>query len=883
MKKIFMPFLLMSFLFLLLNDKIIVYAGKNNLKYFSVNNSDTLSYDVVIDDEIVEFNNEIYIRFVLNEETTNYAVSLINASFISLERIIERDESIDVYVSNNHEPGEHSFEINVQYENGLSFTQPIYIYSDGVRDCVSPSCIEESRYIYFCNFIATQEELVILGRADESEGMTYTTNYYETMKKYEDFIYKNDDISCVATRVIDNIDGKLKITGKVQWLDSANNLQPLKNNYVHLYDADVFVDDSYGYTKTDDNGEFTFVINNSKWLENGGLDLYIMLYATNEASFVTNSWMQCSYTSPIFDNVSDNSLMNYDIIIKPEASNRAKSFEISQMMYYSQKYVKEMSDVSLPAIKVLYPNKSSGCYYKSFPRLICIDQRAYSDWDVGMHEYGHYVDDYFYFSSLVGGEHWFNTDLACEYNKRKGLKLAYSEALATYIGISAQLYFNLISTGIPTVGDYSYSSYNGATWNGLDNGFGESDEGSIFGLLLTLADNITDRSYDKVSLGFKEIWNILDSKKRTNVSDLIGAIINEYPELTNEIGLLLEKFGFAPLGMTSSTTLDLRNANNTFSWDANRTHLNTVSELDKYSLKFYSNSLGEAYQIDNITSKNYTLTKSDLNSILALNGNMIYWQVIGYNTRDFLTGPYNSSLKQLAKPSATNIYLDNNYSSSLSEAETMWYRFVVPKTGTYEFKTVGSGDTYGELFTSIVADRSILNRLENGYDNDSGNEHNFKIEYDLEYMQVVYLRVRGFNYNEVDEFTLSVICTHHKHKFEYEQVDFQYHILRCHCGKTSGVLSKHILDGTYIDPIGNGRYKPCVHCGAAIDTWIGGIYPVLNSNNQVIYVEYEKCIDDTVISTMNMKLQYDHVVLKTVQYSLNVKSKRLDETIILTA
>ena len=121
MKKVFILFLMMLSLVPFLNEKIDVSAKENSLKHSSVNSSNALSYDVIIEDKIVNFNSEIYISFVLNDEATNYAVSLINASFIPLERIIEQDEVIDVYVSNNHEPGEHTFDINVQDENGLSF------------------------------------------------------------------------------------------------------------------------------------------------------------------------------------------------------------------------------------------------------------------------------------------------------------------------------------------------------------------------------------------------------------------------------------------------------------------------------------------------------------------------------------------------------------------------------------------------------------------------------------------------------------------------------------------------------------------------------------------------------------------------------------------
>lgn len=376
MKKAFTLFLLMFALFPLFNGESYVSAKEYNEKYYSVNASNSLAYDVVIEDPIVEYNNEIYISFVLNNESTNYAVSLINASFMPLERIIEQDESIDVYVSNNHDAGEHSFDISVQDQNGLSFTQTIYIYSDGVRDCVSSSCIEESKDIYFCNFMATEEELYILGRLEDAEITTYTTTYHETLKKYEDFIYKNGDISCVATREIDDVDGKLKITGKIQWRDYYNNLQPLKNNFVYLYDDDVLIDDFYGSVKTDDYGEFTFLIDNDTWLENGGLDLFITVYAKNDATKVTNNIWSYTYTSPVFNDVSDNSLMNYDLIIETGTSNRANSFEISQMMYYSQEYVKEMSETTIPSINVIYPNSSSVCYYNWFG-YICMDQGAY--------------------------------------------------------------------------------------------------------------------------------------------------------------------------------------------------------------------------------------------------------------------------------------------------------------------------------------------------------------------------------------------------------------------------------------------------------------------------------------------------------------------------
>lgn len=84
-----------------------------------------------------------------------------------------------------------------------------------------------------------------------------------------------------------------------------------------------------------------------------------------------------------------------------------------------------------------------------------------------------------------------------------------------------------------------------------------------------------------------------------------------------------------------------------------------------------------------------------------------------------------------------------------------------------------------------------------------------------------------------------IVFGNEQHLYEYKVVDSQYHILKCNCGATTGNKIRHTIDTTYVDPKGNGRYKPCVFCGAAIDTWEGGMYPGLLSD-QIIYVLYEQ-------------------------------------------
>ena len=885
MKKlvIIIMFILVFLLPLFLNEesKTIITANANENKM--LNESNTFSYDVTVENSIVPYGNEIHISFTLNNEASNQEVSVINSSFTLLDRIITDDDEIDVYVTNNHTAGEYFFEVEAEDENDISFTQSIYIYSDGIRDCVSTSCIEDAKDIYFCNFVATQEQLTLLNKIEQVDNMVYTTSYYETINTYEDFVYKDGDIECIATKEAAAIDGLLSITGTIQWIDNNGNLHPLVNNVVYLCDSEIFVFEVCGFAKTNEFGEFSFTISNQTLLENGGRDLYVAIYPQNDAAYVESENNNYIYTTPIFDNVADNTLMNYDIIINCGESTRANAYQIAQMMHYSQVYIHDMSYELLPAIEILYPNIKDRCFFCDDPVCIVMDKRAYYSWDVGMHEYGHYVDYYFNLSYLQDGPHWFGKDLSYHYGKVKGLRLAYTEALATYLSISAQFYLNLGTTGIPTVGNYSYNAYNGVNANGLNYGYGESDEGSIFGLLLTLADSV-DRTYDDVALGYDVLWEILDAKKRDNISELLTDIVNQYPNFKNELGLLFERFGFAPLNATASVDiLDTSNYNNILSWNHNRVHVTeTASELDQYSLVFYAEDylarLDDPtcmYQIDNITTTSYTLTANDFNSILSLSGDVVYWQVLGYNTKGPDTGPYNSSLKEISKITG-ELELDDGLDGSVGVLESVWYKFTAPALSKYAFFTTGNCDTYGELFPAMVPDNTFTNKYSG--DDNSGDGYNFRIVYSLTPGQVVYLRVSRLPDSETDDFTL---CVQHVHEYVYRSVNARFHILKCHCGATSGSNEAHVINGSYSPPDGNTRYKPCIGCGEMIDTWAGGVFPIIK-NNVIAYVTYQnRLIGDELLDLTITETNMSAMVINGAKYSANGSYMLLDGTAVL--
>lgn len=91
-----------------------------------------------------------------------------------------------------------------------------------------------------------------------------------------------------------------------------------------------------------------------------------------------------------------------------------------------------------------------------------------------------------------------------------------------------------------------------------------------------------------------------------------------------------------------------------------------------------------------------------------------------------------------------------SYSNSISADDAKWYVFIPQSTGTYIFETTGNYDTYGELYLGNYPTTRTT------YNDDDGANRNFRISYDLEGGQPVFLRVRGYSWRAVS-YSISVV------------------------------------------------------------------------------------------------------------------------------
>lgn len=707
----------------------------------------------------------------------------------------------------------------------------VYIYSDGIHDCIASTSFDEARSRYYSNYIASEEDLILLGREEVPENYTYTKTRYQAEADYASITYSGGDIETDYTIRSVDLSGQIRVKGSAVWYDENNNSHPLQGVYLELLDDDFFWNECCDYGYTDENGCFSFLIDNQTFFGLGGRDLFITLYSETKAVFVQSFWWgEYLYETPLFSNVRNNSEIEYTIEIHSGASDRANAFEICQAENIPYNYVKSMSNVNMPIIPIYYPAfNSESCYFYGglLLRYIAIGKNYYRDWDCLNHEYGHYICKYFSLCDMsVGGDHYINEDLINSKGKINGMKLAMSEGLATYLGTASQMFYSNV-VNVPRVGDERYFSINGvdADFGLIHYGsqssepFGEGNESSVTSVLIKLLDDVSGRNYDIVTIGHQNMWNIINSNNHWCISSLITDILSEYAYLESDIGAILEAENFSPTLTDTFSTLST-NPNSdcwTFSWN------NTSPAVGNSNMfNLYLNSSDSNYSVLNISSNSYTFTNSEKNNILALPGQTIDWHVVGYNTSTQTTGGYPSSTLTVNKPITTTINSGSIYSSYISQGETNWYKFIAPSTTTYTFETTGSTDTYGEIFPSLVIDGSSTGLL---VSDDNGGEYtNFKISTQLTTGQTIYLRVRGFSNYTVGSYSLSVSYPHvHNYCDHYQQYSTLKHKAYCSCGDY--ILESHISNGNYYY-IGAHRYTNCAFCGQQIDLNTGG--PIIN-------------------------------------------------------
>lgn len=774
----------------------------------------SVAINCILDEECVE-TGDSFIATLTCDSIDNLRVKNTSTNLFDVD-ITYVNNSFSIIFENMGYSGEYVITLESETNNTYSDVASFYVYSDGENDCGSFNCIEEAKYLYYLNYMAPYDELIILGVEEAPLNYLFDMETYELTDELLDFVFNTGGgtITC-ARNTNQNNNDKIVICGTAQWYDSNNILHTLKDNKINIYGwyptLPYIINES---VYTDENGYFSKSITNLNYLGVPNLNPYIFITIPSEthSSFVTLGTLPFTYLSSIVSNVTKNTTINYSITINPQISIRDAAYEISQATIVPYKYVQALENATLPCINIQYPHLINSTFYNNDLNYIVIALFDYSWWDIVIHEYCHYVDDWFNFSAnSCTGIHNLKEDL-CNRDTGiiNGLKLAFKEGLANYLSLASQLYFSN-ELNIPYTCDYKYcdcsEDFNQfmPLQGGINDYAGEGCEGNVIGLLIKLMDNV-NRADDEVSLGHQEMWNCLRQRQNWCLAKLIDVIIERNPSQRSSIGKLLEKENFACHRTSLPSNKLSGNPNNvswTFSWDLFK---HNVVTPDSFDIHFEG---GGANSIDvlGITNTWYTPTDDQKRIMLSWPNDSVTWYVTSHtsNINDYIypfTGCDNTIPKKLI-----GLVCDENDMYSYSAGETQWYKIIAPKRSIFRFQSSGNANVSGELFSSMVLDGDTTGCLASSNLNGTGN---FVLDYKMAQNQILYLRVKNkspLGKMITISFTDPHICNY---TYSYQQWSSTQHLAFCECD--SSIIENHITAGG-MGVMGFGYESRCTKCG----------------------------------------------------------------------
>ena len=655
---------------------------------------------VVEHSEIVEF--EYYINGIssINNMMLSYETSNDNVS-IDLEQTSNSEFLVSLM---SNATGETSIEVScvLYLTNGeqIILKDEIFIYSREDYDFISKASMLDAKFYCY----------------------TYITNTDNpTFEEYDEFYSTNQNENIISTNISSNLSiedkatvmsmDNINVSGKITWVDEDGRSHNASNVTVEIIDEDILgINNVLDTVTTNDLGQYNASVSNSSFLENGGNDIKLRVSTQGGNIEVVNNAgavYKVTQKDPRM-NITDTYLyLDFEIdpndYTKDEDKERTYAFRVHQAMNLGAEYVETKKGDKLDTIRVKFPTtKSTSCYNGS---KIFILEEDKNDWDVMLHEYGHYVSDYYNIDNNPGEDHDIGDCLNDRYGKSDGMNLAWGEGWPTYFSISAQLEMKAICLNITNVGDESYSdtddtnfSYSLETPSWWDYRYGESNEVAISAVLLDLADGKNDENID---LGYTYIWEFICNNQCKDFSEFINDL---YSDITDfrciEIGEIL-----SALDIASEITTPYNGSYSgvnipTFSWVPNGG--NSTYSNNLFSIVFFDKNKNFIYETQQLTNSSFTPTQTEWKTILDLASDYVYWSVKSFQTTEFTTGPYfsDSNILKLYKEEITL----SNYSSNVIENceinsnKTEYYKININYNKYYEILVNGTQNIDVKLY-----------------------------------------------------------------------------------------------------------------------------------------------------------------------------------------
>lgn len=472
---------------------------------------------------------------------------------------------------------------------------------------------------------------------------------------------------------------RTKLSGDIFYKTDEGITYPIKDTFVQLCSSNINDEiEVVDVTHSNDLGHYSFTFENRTYQNDSSIvSLFVRIHARTSHSVVRRSYnigtLNGSYnfifdseqfltSSLVNDSLEYNKRITFemaDSIGQPSYIGRA--FQISQALYYGEKYVYEMSGIHPVFLSCIYPNRDENyCFYNS--NQIKLVDGAYNYWDVILHEYGHHIQHMFDIIDSPGGTHHMtdNCILTQGGDKEKGIKIAWGESWNTVYAELMQRYYYDDVGAIRWNADSRYTSYNGVD-SSIEESYsqriGEGCELNIIQVLFDMFDEYTSlEPFDRVALGHQGLWNVLMNSSAVTFSEFVSYCYAQLNINTSDFGALLENSGMAVTGIHFETS----GINKILRWqEQNYTQSRINDEVNDhlfrsniFVINFY-NLNGIRINSQDIVLSNqsqYTIDSNLLNLLNLEVSHGCYVQIEAYQDYgNIVTGPYLSSRRSLVE------------------------------------------------------------------------------------------------------------------------------------------------------------------------------------------------------------------------------------------
>ena len=413
------------------------------------------------------------------------------------------------------------------------------------------------------------------------------------------------------------------VSGNVRWTDRDGGLHAVEGAVVQVRDAETGRDEVVDTTLTDPTGAFSVVIDDDDG-DGTGRDVYVRVLADGPA-FTLDQHLDSAVTQ----DVAPGSAVVKDVTAGNVTDNNT-AFSVHAALTVGGAEVALQNGALLGTVDVVFP--SDGSYYDGRLNLLRLDRW---DWDVILHEYGHFVSDELGIDRNPGGSHG-DENLSDRYGKDRGIRLAWGEGWPTYFAVST-LHERAGVLGVPDAGDTRYQDTEDAD---IDSDLeathtrGEDNEITVTAILWDLYDDVDDNR-DQLALGVGAVWDTLDAGDPESLSEAYRLF--SPGGSVDPVNCIASQMNVSPKISGAWTTVT--EARPTFRWRAGNggRHPN-----DRFQLKFRSEGGTLLLTTPTIRSTSFRPTRAQWDAVLGAAQGTVRVAVVGRQGDPPATGPYRS-------------------------------------------------------------------------------------------------------------------------------------------------------------------------------------------------------------------------------------------------